>query len=243
MGAGESDANETGIGREIAREADAAHATTISFERDVGGEGVFWGGSGETKMIIEAEKLFVERRVVCQNTSGIVVDMDTIFDGFDDDAIFAVAQYPVEFGRRKLGAEGRVDEVHFCDESFCFGDGGTLSEQPRDEFELGDIVASRFDFMENGVASEEEASHAEAFFVDGVVEQRIVVAVRIRRDERNSHDSIMRMKCALMAEVEREIAWGDRDGLAIRKFIVEIATKIMIFGSICRSCTHFCFPF
>ncbi len=149
----------------------------------------------------------------------------------------------MEFGRRKLCAKRSIDKVHFCDESFSFGDGSTLAEDPRDELELGDIVAVGFDFMKNGVVGKKKTGHTEAFFVDGVVKERIIIAVRIRSDERNAHDGIVRIEGVLMAEGERKITGSDGDGFAIRKFIIKVATEIMIFGSISSGCAHVCFPF
>ncbi len=42
-------------------------------------------------IIIKAEELFIEWRIISQNAGGVVVNVNARFDGFDDDAIFVIA--------------------------------------------------------------------------------------------------------------------------------------------------------
>ena len=71
-------------------------------------------------------------------------------------------------------AEVKVAEVHALKELLRLGDGGALSEDPRNEFELGDIVFAVDMIIVNGVADEIEAGDAEAFFVGAIVEKWII---------------------------------------------------------------------
>ncbi len=48
----------------------------------------------------------------------------------------------------------------------------------------------------------------------------------------------MGIKCALMAEMERKVAGCDGDIFAVRKFIVEVATKIRIGSFVSSGCAH-----
>ena len=61
---------------------------------------------------------------------------------------------------------------------FNIGDGATLTKQPGDEFKLGEVVAAVGDGVIDGVAGEVEAGDAEAVLVDGVVIERVGLAIR-----------------------------------------------------------------
>lgn len=126
--------------------------------------------------------MLIEGRIVGQDTGRIVVNVDTVFNSFDNNAIFCIGEDPVEFGRRKLGAEGGIDEVHFFKESASFGNGAALAKDPRDEFELCNVGFAVDSGMEDGVANEIEAGHAETFFVDCIVKEGKIVAVWVGSD-------------------------------------------------------------
>lgn len=104
-------------------------------------------------VIVEAEKLLVEWRIVRQDAGRVVVDIDTAGGSLYDDTIFAIREDPMKFGGWKLGAERSVHKVHFINKNFCFGDGTALTENPRDKLKLGDIVAVGRHIVKNSVTS------------------------------------------------------------------------------------------
>ncbi len=77
---GESGFDETRLRREVAREADSAHAAAVGAKREIGGKAIDWFLVGEVEIIVEMEKLFVERWVIGEDADGIVVDFETVCD-------------------------------------------------------------------------------------------------------------------------------------------------------------------
>lgn len=80
----------------------------------------------------------------------------------------------MELGGGKVGAEGEAAQVEVFEGSAGFGDVGTAAENPRNDFELRNVVFAVEMIMINGVADKVEPGHAEAFFIDGVVEERVI---------------------------------------------------------------------
>ena len=78
-------------------------------------------------VVIESEELFVERRVVGEDAGRVVVNLETIGDGFDDNAgAGEVGNHPMKFGSGKVGAETEITEVEFCEKGLGFGAGVIL---------------------------------------------------------------------------------------------------------------------
>lgn len=235
------------FGREVAWEANGTHAAAISREIIGGSEFVLGSLGGKMLVVAELEALLVERRVVGQDADGIVVDLEAVFDGFDDDtSASSVGNLIVELGSGELITKIDRAEIHFVQESFGFFDGGTLAENPRDKFELSDVVLAVDMVVVDGVADEIETGDAQALLVDGVIEQRIVLRLAsggvgrgVFGDVGDAGDGIVAVQDPGFTEVEREVAGNDDRLLAIGNFIVEIAPKIVIFGLVCGSCTHF----
>ena len=126
-------------------------------------------------VVIESEELFVERRVVGEDAGRVVVNLETIGDGFDDNAgAGEVGNHPMKFGSGKVGAETEITEVEFCEKGLGFGDAGALAEDPWEKFELGDVVFAVDVVVIDGVADEIETGDAKTFFVDGIIEERVV---------------------------------------------------------------------
>ncbi len=112
IGAGEGGFDETRLRGEVAWETDSAHAAAVFGEREVRGEFVFGGGGGKVHVVIESEELFVERRVVGEDAGRVVVDFETVGDGFDDDTgAGEVGNHPMKFGGGEVVAEGKTAEV------------------------------------------------------------------------------------------------------------------------------------
>lgn len=249
MKLGEGDFREARSRAEVSRKADGAHAAAVLLEVVAGSEMIFGRSSGKCHVVVKAEELLREWGIVGQDTDWVIVDFEAVGGRFDDDMLFVVANHPVELGGGKLVAEVKVAEVHLREESLGFGDGGALTENPRYEFELGDVIFAVDVFIVNGVADEVQTSDAEAFFVDGVIEQRIVfwlvAGEKVRRnfgDIGNADHGIMSGLNAGFTIMKREIARNNDGGFAVRKFVVEIATEVRVFSFISSSCAHVC-PF
>lgn len=175
VGASESGADETRFGGEVAGKADPAHAAAVFLERNVWREGVFWGVGGEIAIVVKIEELLVEGRIVGEDAGGVIVDFEAVFSRFDDDTgAGGVTQNPMEFGGGKVGAEGKTAQVEILESSAGFGDVSATAKNPGNKLELRNVVFAVEMIMVNGVANKVEPGHAEAFFVDGVVEERVI---------------------------------------------------------------------
>lgn len=151
----------------------------------------------------------------------------------------------MEFGGGELVIEIKITKVHLGEESFSFSDGSTLTEDPGNELKLGNIILAVDMFIVDGIADEVEAGDAEALFVDGVVEEGIifglVAGAEIGWNFGDVSDADHGVMCILdtgFAVMKREVAWDDDGSFAIRRFVVEIATKIGVFGFVSSSCAH-----
>lgn len=54
-----------------------------------------------------------------------------------------------------------------------------MTENPRDKFKACDVVLAVYWILVKSVADEVETSHADAFFVDGVIIERVFGAVLV----------------------------------------------------------------
>lgn len=240
VSASEGDFGEARPRREVARKADGTHAAAVLLEREVRGELIFGSSGGEMHVVIEGEKLLVKRRVVGKDTSGVVVDFETCGDRFNNDAgAGGVTHDPVEFGRRKFRAEAEVAEVDAPKEGFGFGDISATTEEPGEKFKLGDVVLAVDVIVVNGVADEVETGDAETFFVDGVIEKRIVLfAVGFLSDVGDAHDGVVGVQSTDFAEGEGEVARDDDGVFAVGKLVIEVAAEIMVFNLISGGGAH-----
>ncbi len=142
-------------------------------------------------------------------------------------------------------AKIKITEVHLREESFRFGDGSALTENPGDELKLGNIILAVDMFIVDGIADEVEAGDAEALFVDGVIEERtifgLVAGAEVGWNFGDVSDADYSIMCVLdagFAVMKREVARDDDGSFAIRKFVVEVATKIRVFGFVSCCRTH-----
>ena len=202
-----------------------------------GGELVGGFGGGKVEVIVETEGLDGEGRVVGEDTDGVVVDFEAVSDGLHDDGGVGVGNQPMELGGWELVAEGSVGEVEVLEVNFDFGDGAALTKQPGDEFKLSEVVAAVGDGVIDGVAGEVEAGDAEAVLVDGVVIERVGLAVR-GGDGGHTDNGKVGGERRKVAEGEGGVTRSDDDFLTVGKFEVEIATKVSILGFVSDSCAH-----
>ena len=251
MDFGESGFDEARLRAQISWKTDSTHAAAVFLEVIARSESIDWRRGGEVHIIIETEKLFREGWVVGQNADRIVVDFESVSNGFDDDAFFVVANHPVEFGGRKLVIEIKITKVHLREKSFSFGDSSTLTENPGDELKLGNIIFAVDMFIVDGIADKVEAGDAEALFVDGVIEEGVIFGLITGAeigwnfgDVSDADHSIMCVLDAGFAVMKGEVARDDDGSFAIRKFVVEVATKIRVFGFVsCRRAHSLSFLF
>ena len=156
----ESDFDKAGAGRKIAWQADAAHAAAVFIERKIFSEGGWRRGRRYVAIIIEAEQLNIEGWVVGHDADRVGIDMDPVFDGFDDDGSGLIGNHPMERRNGKLIAEGNIDEADLFEQWFCFLEIFALAKDPWDEFERGDFIfAILLRLGEEAVAREIEAGH------------------------------------------------------------------------------------
>ena len=65
-------------------------------------------------IIIKLKKLFIKRWIIGKNTQRVIIDFETIGNGFYDDAgARYVGDNPVKLGGWKLLAKGKVGKVDF----------------------------------------------------------------------------------------------------------------------------------
>ena len=83
--AGEGGFDEAGAGGEVAGETVGAEAVAVGLEVKGGGELVGGFGGGKVEVIVETEGLDGEGRVVGEDADGVVVDLEAVSDGFNDD--------------------------------------------------------------------------------------------------------------------------------------------------------------
>lgn len=240
VGASESSADETGLGGEVAGKADPAHAAAVFLERNVWRESVFWGVGGEIAIVVKIEELLVEGRIVGENAGGVIVDFKAVFSRFDDDTgAGGVTQNPMEFGGGKVRTEGEAAQVEVFEGGAGFGDVSATAKDPGNKLELRNVVFAVEMIMVNGVADKVEPGHTETFFVDGIVEERVVSTRNgIGSDVSDADDGVMRIQDANFAEVEREVVRDNDSTFAVRKIVIKVATEIMIVSLISGGSAH-----
>lgn len=123
---GKGSFDETRLGRKISWKADGAHTATVSLEVNLRGKIVDRALGGKMLVIIELEKLLIERRIISKYANRIVIDFEASGDRFYDDASGVIANDPMELGGRELIREREVTEVHLGELGFGFGDSGAL---------------------------------------------------------------------------------------------------------------------
>lgn len=168
-------------------------------------------------IIVEPEELFWEGWIVGQDAGRVVINFETISDGFNDNTgTGGVRKYPVKFGSWELVAEADVGQIEIGKQSFGGGDVVTLTKNPGEKFELRDVGLIVGGSMINGVTDEVEPGHAQALFVDGVIKQRSFRRGASRDEGRrgfgdvsDADDGVVRSERVGIAEMQREIAGND----------------------------------
>lgn len=144
-----------------------------------------------------------------------------------------VRNYPVHFRRRIAAVECCTDEVYFLYRAASLLNGRVLTEHPRDELKLCDVLLAVLRLGVVRADGEVEPRHAEPLFVYRVVVHRISV-----RDMSRADHSIVLVCSAAVAELERESARHHGYLLAVRELIVKRPAHIKIIGFISCCRTH-----
>ncbi len=58
------------------------------------------------------EHLQIKRRIVCENTDRIIMDMESVVHGLDNDRLVFIRDDPVEACGRHLGTKRCSDKIH-----------------------------------------------------------------------------------------------------------------------------------
>ena len=90
-----------------------------------------------------------------------------------------------------MGAKSSVSDVDAIEKSACLLDCGALGEKPGYELKLSDVVFAINVIIVDGITDEIEASDTEAFFVDAVIEEGIILTILVWSDEGDSEYRIM----------------------------------------------------
>ena len=229
----EGDADETGLAGQVARKPHRAHAAAVRRQRRIRGERVLRGFRRERHVVVELEKLHRERRVVGQHADRVIVNVQAVRRGFDGDGAGLIRDEPVKLRQRKLGAERLVEQIDAAKQLTRLTERGALAEQPRDQLELGHVVALRLSGEIHCVADEVEPCNAQPLFIDRVVIERII-ALHIG----HADDGVTGAQGRVPAHGECVAARGDGHLVAIGKFIIQIAAEIKFAGKQGYGCTH-----
>ena len=114
---------------------------------------------------------------------------------------------------------------------------GTVSEYPRNELVLGNIVTVTvlIHFLIRGISNEIQACHSKPLLIYSIIVERIVTCHMC-----HAYHGIMAVLPAHISEFKRIISRSHGDLIAVREFIIQRSSKIEILCLICRCCTHIC---
>ena len=226
-------ADEARHGRQIARQAQRAHAPAVWAQRERLGKAVFRLSGRKVHIVVQIEQLLAERRVIGQNADRVFIDVQAVCGRFDRDRFSFVGNQPMQLRGGQSGAERRSGQVE--PGKLCPGllNRRAPAQQPRDELKLRDIRPVRLWLRVYGVSDEIQPRHAQAGFVDGVVIKRIPI-----RHMGHADYGVVRMQRACMVEVERVISRRDCHLFAVAAFVIQRPAKIQLSGLVCDRGTH-----
>ena len=134
--------------------------------------------------------------------------------------------------QRKSVAERRIYKIDFFKKGFCFLHGSTLTEKPRNQFKLSNIILVGGLFFVIRVSYKVQTGYAKTLFVCGVIIKRVIVWYIC-----HTYYCIMGFHCSHMPKVKRIVTGSYGNFVAIGKFIVQCSAKIKIlrFIGYCRA--------
>ena len=149
----------------------------------------------------------------------------------------SVSYYPVELRCRKLLRKWCSSQVHPVKGNPCLTHAGAVSEYPRNELILGNIVpvTALIHFLIRSISNEIQACHSKPLLIYSIIVERIVTCHMC-----HAYHGIMAFLPAHISEFKRIISRSHGDLIAVREFIIQRSSKIEILCLICRCCTHIC---
>ena len=149
----------------------------------------------------------------------------------------SVRDDPVELRRRKLFGKRGSCQVYPVQSHSCLTYTGTVSEYPRNELILGNIVpvTALIHFLIRSISNEIQACHSKPLLIYSIIVERIVTCHMC-----HAYHGIMAFLPAHISEFKRIISRSHGDLIAVREFIIQRSSKIEILCLICRCCTHIC---
>ena len=171
----EGNFGKAGGGGQVSGKTEGAHAAAVGLEFQSWGECVLRLARGEGLVVVELEHLLWEWWVVGEDTYRVIVDVETVLYGFDDEASGGVCENPVKLGAREVFAELSVGQVHAGEFLTGFFQSSALAENPWDEFELGYVFFIRDRIGICGISDKVQSGHAESLFIDRVVVKWIAI--------------------------------------------------------------------
>ena len=218
---------------QVSRQAQRAHAQAVGLQGKPLREAVARRFPSELHVVVEVEHLIVERRLVGQHAHRIFVDFQPLAHGFHHDGAGLVGDQPMQRRERQSRAEGDVHQIDAREQLSRLRKVRALAEQPGDEFKGRDVVGAVLLRAVKRAGGKVQARHAQAFFVGGVVVERVVF-----HDERHADHRVMLFERRGAAKGERESARRDRNGLVVGVVEVEVPAEIVIAGSVGDRRTH-----
>ena len=184
-------------------------------------------------IIIQLKHLLREWRVIGQNTSRIVVNMQTIRRGFYSNRLIFIRNDPMKLSQRKLWAERSIYNIDSIQQFMYLFHGSTLPQNPWNQLKLCHIFFAILHFGINRISNKVKTCDPYPFLIDSIVIQRIICCYMC-----HSNNPIMGVHLACMTKTKRIITGCHRNLIAVRKFIIQCSSKIEIFCFISCSCTH-----
>ena len=101
--------------------------------------------------------------------------MQAVFGRFQRDALMMIGNHPVQAGNGQPFAERGIHQVHAVQQGAGILYGSAAAQQPGDQLKLGNIILAGFIFAIPGVAHKVQPCNAQAFLVDSIVVERILL--------------------------------------------------------------------
>ena len=159
--------------------------------------------------------------------------MQAIGHGLHRDAAGAISDEPVQLCRGQLGVKWDVHKVQLGQQGAYLVQIGALAQQPGDQFKHRDVVLSVRFRLAGGVAHKVQPCNAQAFLVDSIVVERILLGHIGHTDH-----GVVGAHLPRPTERERVVARGDGHLIPVRKFIIQVAAKVQVFGPVGCCRTH-----
>ena len=123
----ESNTCKTGSRRQVTRKSEGTHSAAVGSKRQIICKSIRWLFRRKVHIIIQLEHLLWKRRIICEHTDRIVVDMQTVCSGFYCNRCSFIRDDPVKLRQRKLFAEWSIDQIHVGKKCANFRDRSTLA--------------------------------------------------------------------------------------------------------------------